>query len=250
VSGPRPARRRAPTRWLLFGLVTVLLGLLAGVIWLEAAHPQLNPAGNEVPGVPPLALEDEPTCRRFVDETPIMDIRERLVSEAALERILDDFPSGGRVSATQVFLCPSAYDGMEVTYVGEVVGELLPRRGGAWAQVNDDDYALVTGPLVGHRERAGFNTGLSVWLEEPLADRITSPGRPALRGDVVLLRGTILRADPDDGGGITLRATELQTLAPPLEIDPPLHLLQVVVAGVLWVLALIATVWARQVRRR
>jgi hypothetical protein len=149
-----------------------------------------------------------------------------------------------------VFLCPSAYDGMEVTYVGEVVGELLPRRGGAWAQVNDDDYALVTGPLVGHRERAGFNTGLSVWLEEPLADRITSPGRPALRGDVVLLRGTILRADPDDGGGITLRATELETLAPPLEIDPPLHVLQVVVAGVLSVLALIATVWARQVRRR
>jgi hypothetical protein len=66
----------------------------------------------------------------------------------------------------------------------------------------------------------------------------------------VLLRGTILRADPDDGGGITLRATELETLAPPLKIDPPLHVLQVVVAGVLSVLALIATVWARQVRRR
>ncbi|MFO7778977.1 MAG: hypothetical protein R6V28_11540 [Nitriliruptoraceae bacterium] len=66
----------------------------------------------------------------------------------------------------------------------------------------------------------------------------------------MLLRGTILRADPDDGGGITLRATELETLAPPLEIEPPLHVLQVVVAGVLSVLALAATLWAGRVRRR
>ena len=250
MNGPRNEHRRAPTRRLLLGLLAVLLALLVGVIWLEAIHPQLDPTGNAVPGVPPLALDDQPTCRRFVDETPIVDIRERLASDAARERIREGLPSGGRISSTQVFLCPSAYDGLEVTYVGEVVGELLRRRGGAWAQVNDDDYALVTGPLVGHRERAGFNTGLSVWLDEPLADRITAPGRPALRGDVVLLRGTLLRADPDDGGGITLRATQMETLAPPLELDPPLHVTQVIVAAVLSVLALAATAWARQVRRR
>lgn len=250
MNGPRHERRRAPTRRLLLGVVVVLAALFGGVVWLEAAHPQLDPTDNAVPGVPPLALEDEPTCRRFVDETPIVDIRERLASDAAREQIREDFPSGGRISSTQVFLCPSAYDGLSVTYVGEVVGELLPRDGGAWAQVNDDDYALVSGPVVGHRERAGFNTGLSVWLPEDLAERIEQPGRPALRGDVVLLRGTILRADPDDGGGITLRATELETLAPPLEIEPPLHVLQVVVAGVLSALALAATLWAGRVRRR
>ena len=250
MNGPRREPRRAPTRRLLVGLLAVLLVLLAGVLWLESTHPQLDPTGNVVPGVPPLALDDEPTCRRFVDETPIVDIRERLESDAARARIRDDFPNGGRISSTQVFLCPSAYDGMEVTYVGEVVGDLLRRRGGAWAQVNDDDYALVTGPVVGHRERGGFNTGLSVWLDESLADRITSPGRPALRGDVVLLRGTLLRSDPDDGGGITLRATQMETLAPPLQIDPPLHVIQLIVAAVLSVLALAATAWARQVRRR
>lgn len=250
MNGPRADRRRAPTRRILLGVAVVLAALLGGVIWLEALHPQLDPAGKVVPGVPPLALDDEPTCRRFVDETPIIDIRERLVSEAARERILEGFPSGGRISSTQVHLCPSAYDGMEVTYVGEVVGELLGRRGGSWAQVNDDDYALRTGPLVGHRERSGFNTGLSVWLPEALAAQVEQPGRPALRGDVVLLRGTILRSDPDDGGGITLRATELETLAPPLALDPPLHVLQVVVAAVLSVAALAASVWAARVRRR
>jgi len=250
VNGRRAQHRRAPTRQLLLGVVVVLAALLGGVIWLEALHPQLDATGNVVEGAPPLALDEQPTCRRFVDETPIVDIRERLESEAGRARIREGFPSGGRVSSTQVFLCPSAYDGMEVTYVGEVVGELLRRRGGAWAQVNDDDYALRTGPLVGHRERAGFNTGLSVWLPEQLAERVEQPGRPALRGDVVLLRGTILRADPDDGGGLTLRATQLETLAPPLAIDPPLHVLQIVVAAVLSVVALGTTLWARRVRRR
>ncbi len=250
MSEPRPARRRPPTRWLLLGAVAVLAVLVVGVVWLEALHPQLDPSGNAVQGVPPLALDDEPTCRRFVDEAPIEEIRERLASAAAVERIEEGFPAGGRVSSTQVFLCPSAYDGKQVTYVGEVVGEVLPRRGGAWAQVNDDDYALVTGPVVGHRERSGFNTGLSVWLEGDLAERIEAPGRPALRGDVVLLRGTILRADPDDGGGITLRATELETLAGPLELEPPLHTLQVVVAVVLTLLAIGASLWAWEVRRR
>ena len=220
MTGSHSERSRPPTRRLLVGAVAVLVLLLAGVVWLESLHPQLDPSGNAVQGVPPLALDDEPTCRRFVDEAPIDDIRQRLESQAAIERVEEGFPSGGRISSTQVYLCPSAYDGKEVTYVGEVVGELLPRRGGAWAQVNDDEYALVTGPVVGHRERAGFNTGLSVWLEGDLADRIAAPGRPLLRGDVVLLRGTILRADPDDGGGITLRATELETLAGPCSWRP------------------------------
>ena len=242
---PRPATRR-----LLLGVVAVLILLVAGVVWLESLHPQLDPSGNAVQGVPPLALDDEPTCRRFVDEAPIDDIRERLAAQEAAERVADDLPPGGRVSSTQVYLCPSAYDGKQVTYVGEVVGEVLARRGGAWAQVNDDDYALLTGPVVGHRERAGFNTGLSVWLDGDLAERIEAPGRPALRGDVVLLRGTILRADPDDGGGITLRATELETLAGPLQLEPPLHTLQVIVAVVLTLLAIGASLWARQVRRR
>lgn len=250
MTGSHSERSRPPTRRLLVGAVAVLVLLLAGVVWLESLHPQLDPSGNAVQGVPPLALDDEPTCRRFVDEAPIDDIRQRLESQAAIERVEEGFPSGGRISSTQVYLCPSAYDGKEVTYVGEVVGELLPRRGGAWAQVNDDEYALVTGPVVGHRERAGFNTGLSVWLEGDLADRIAAPGRPALRGDVVLLRGTILRADPDDGGGITLRATELETLAGPLQLEAPLHTLQAVIAVVLSLLAAGASLWAWQVRRR
>jgi hypothetical protein len=231
-----PIHHRARTRWILIGTALAIALLGVGAWGLEALQPQLDTTGNAVEDVPPVATTEERSCRRLVENDAVAEIRA-------------GFPDGGRVTSTQVYLCPLAYDGLEVTYVGEVVGELLPREGGAWAQVNDDSYALETGPVVGHRERTGFNTGMAVWLEEDLADRIEAAGRPALRGDVVLLRGTLLRADPEDGGGITLRATELETLAEPMAVEPPLHRIQVVVALVLSLLALSATVWARRRRR-
>ncbi len=237
MSKPSPIRHRARTRWILIGTALAIAALGFGAWWLESLHPQLDTTGNAVEGVPPVALDQERSCRRLVEDDVIAEIR------AA-------FPEGGRVTSTQVYLCPLAYDGLEVTYVGEVVGELLPRDGGAWAQVNDDSYALQTGPMVGHRERTGFNTGMTVWLDDELADRITAPGRPALRGDVVLLTGTLLRTDPEDAGGITLRATGLETLAEPLVIEPPLHRIQVVVALVMALLAVAATMWARHRGRR
>lgn len=250
MNGPRPRHRRAPTRWYLVGGVALILAMVGGAWSLESLHPQLDTSRNAVADVPPLALDDEPSCRRFAEDTAIDEARARIQSAAAIAEIREGVPPGGRISSTQVYLCPSGYDGFEVTYVGEVVGEVLHRDGGAWVQVNDDDYALTTGPLIGHRERAGFNTGLSVWLEGDLADRIEQPGRAAVRGDVVLLRGTILRADPDDGGGITLRAHTMETLAGPLEIDPPLHTVQLVVAVILSLAAVGATLFARWRRER
>jgi hypothetical protein len=220
-------------------MVTPLVGLaliVIGVVALEAVHPQIDATDRPVAGVPPLAIDEDRACIRRGDETVIEDIQ-------------DAFPSGGRIASTQVFACPAAFDGAEVTYVGEVVGELLPRRGGVWAQVNDDVYALEVGPVIGHRELAGFNTGLSVWIPDGLHEIIGGVGRPFQRGDVILVRGTLLRADPDDGGGTTVRAEELEVLAPTLVIEPPFHTLQAVVAGLLAVLALIAVLWARRMRQ-
>ncbi|MFW5933352.1 MAG: hypothetical protein ACOCT8_01335, partial [Actinomycetota bacterium] len=204
--------------------------IVAGVTWLEALHPQLAPPqqrGMPVEDLPPLALEETRTCVRGTDDDLADELRER-------------FPRHGRVSSAQVHRCPGAFDGAEVTYVGEAIGELLPRDGGAWLQVNDDAYALEVGPLIGHREHAGFNTGLSVWLPDGLHERVESFGRSAHRGDVVELRGTIHRTDPADGGGLTLRADELEVRADGVAVAPPLHRIQAVVAAVLAVLAIAA----------
>lgn len=233
----RLPRRRGRTRWLLVTPVVGLTLIVAFVVGIEALAPTVETGDRRVQGVPPLASTDERPCTRQTDDGVAEDLR-------------DGFPRAGRVSSTQVILCPRAYDGMIVTFVGEVVGDVLPRSGGAWAQVNDDIYALEVGPLVGHRELDGFNTGLAVWLPDDLHEQIEAPGRPGRRGDVILVRGTLFQSDPDDGGGLTIRAEEMEVLAAPLEIEDPLHVPQLIAAVVLALLAAISVVWSRRRARR
>ena len=230
-------RRRGRTRWLMIMPLTALAIIVVGIVVLEAKAPKVGPAGRVVDGVPALAIEDERQCVRLTDDV-------------AAEEIRDAFEAGGRVSSTQIYRCPAAFDGLDITFAGEVVGELLGRSGGVWAQINDDAYALETGPLIDHREQSGFNTGMTVWLPDGVHDAIGDVGRADRRGDVVLVRGTLLRADPADGGGITLRADELDVLAPSLEIEAPFHALQAVVAGLLAAVAVMTALWSRKVRRR
>ena len=233
----QPRSRRGPTRWLLITPLVALAVVIAGVVALEATAPRIEPDAAMRVEVPPLALEDETECVRRADADYADEVRE-------------SFRDGERVSSTQVTLCPAAFDDRDVTYVGEVVGELLPREGGVWAWVNDDRYALEVGPLVGHRERAGFNTGLAVWIPDGLHEEIGEVGRAGRRGDVIEVRGTLLRADPEDGGGTTVRAEHLEVLVDAVEIDDPLHVPQTIAAIVLALGAAAAVAWSRAVRRR
>lgn len=233
---PSPSRR-GRTRWLMIVPLTGLAIVIAGIVALEAAAPVAEPIERGVQGLPPLGVEDDRICRRSVDDQTVTEIRE-------------SFTPGERVSSSQVHRCPAAFDDLEVAYAGEVIGDVLERDGGAWVQVNDDAYALETGPLIDHRQQSGFNTGMSVWLPAGLHERIGGVGDANRRGDVILVRGTLDRTDPDDGGGITVRADQIQILAPSAEIEAPVHVLQATVAGLLAAIALVSVVWARRVARR
>lgn len=144
----------------------------------------------------------------------------------------------GRVSSSAVVECPNLFDGHRVIYVGEVVGDVLRRDGGAWLLVNDDDYALEVGPAGAGGELRGGNSGLAVWLPDPFPDELTSVGGPGWRGDVIEVTGTIHRVDPADGGGLTLRADDMVVLAEAMHVDEPLNGPQALLAGVLVALAI------------
>ncbi|MEX2505208.1 MAG: OB-fold nucleic acid binding domain-containing protein [Egicoccus sp.] len=234
----RAPQRRRPTRWLL-AIAVVGLGLvLVGTEALLRAKPVVETRPMIVADLPPIVGNPTPTfCRRGADP-------------AAVEALSGSLIGGGRITSPQVYACPEAYDGLRVTFVGEVVGEVLERDGGAWVQVNDDDYALEVGPVGAHRELRGFNSGLSVWLPDGLHEQIEGLGRPGRRGDVVLLEGVLDRTDPADGGGITLRADRLEVVAPTTRMPEPLHRAQAVVAAVLALAAVTAFAWSRRVRRR
>ncbi len=237
MTGPRTKHRRRHTRWYLVATVCAMATIVLGVTELERRSPENPSELRPVEGVPPQADPEVRRCTRQAADPTIGDI-------------LDSFPPGGRVTSTQLVACPSAYDGRRVAFAGEVVGTLLRREGGAWAQVNDDDYALRVGPLVGRRDQAGFNTGIAVWLPDGLHERVGGMGHSSQRGDVILVEGAVRRADPEDGGGLTVRADHLEVLAAAVEIDTPFHLLQAVVAGILAAIAVATTLWARAVRRR
>ncbi len=217
----RPIQPRAVAQIVAFVLAVVVIGFL--VSWVRSTAPgePLPPIGQAAPEI------DDPqlvTCERTLPEVPDENIAE-----------VDPV---GLVSSSGVMECPDAFDGRVVVYVGEVVGDVLQRDGGAWMLVNDDAYALELGPLQAHNTFAGTNSGLSVWLEAPLPD--IDPGNAGRRGTVIRIEGVIRRADPADGGGLTLRALSAESttiLAEATPIDRPVNRGQVVLAVVLTVVA-------------
>jgi hypothetical protein len=199
----RPAKR------LLILPTLLLVALVAGLHQVDALHPRpLDPA---------LHVEAEEVAAR--------PVRCERTDPASVTRAAPSVTEG-RVSSALVLACPEAYDGLRVRYVGELIGDVLHRDGGAWVLVNDDDYALEVGPLPGHRDLRGTNTGLTVWFPDPLLDVVTGLGRPNLRGDVVEVTGVVVRADPTDGEGLALRADALRLVAPARAVHEPLDLPQ------------------------
>jgi hypothetical protein len=229
-------RERAAATVLLLPTL-VLAVLFAAAIVLERTAPQVDNAEFLLEDLPPVTFDPEPSCTR--DRRLDLDDERR-----------SDVVPGGRVSSAGLVACPQAFDQASVTYVGEVVGHLMDRAEGAWVQVNDDAYALQHGPLPAHDVSAGVNSGVTVWLPTELHERLTGLGGPERRGDVVLVTGTVNRTDPADGGGMTIRAAELEILAESTPLEAETHVVQAGVAVLAAAAAGAATLWARRARNR
>jgi hypothetical protein len=215
-------------RWWTLVVSVLLVVAIGGLVaWLRATAPG-SPTDTSVADVLPAG--DPLTCAELEEGPPPTDA------------------VAGRATSGAVLSCPFAFDGVLVTYVGEVVGDLLQRDGGAWLLVNDDPYALEQGPLTAGDTPQGTNSGLTVWLPDPLTEVVDEPGEHGVRGDVVEVTGRVNRADPADGGGLTIRAEEATLLAEAVVLDEPVHWAQVGVATVLAVLALL-TLWRERERR-
>jgi hypothetical protein len=198
-------QRRPVVVWLA-AVIVGLVGLAAATSWLRDATDRPASAVPAIEGTGPgIGPEDVPGCRprgRTADVATVM-------------------PPTGRMRSVTIRACPAALDGVTVTFVGEVVGDVLRRPGGAWVLVNDDPYALAVGPLPAHRTFAGANEGLAVWVPDAAVGLLGDPGRAGRRGTVIEVVGTVVRTDPEDGGGLTLRAATVRVVAPAVPVDGP-----------------------------
>lgn len=236
---------RSFARWARAAAVLAIVAAVVGtVLQLERSAPaaRLEP----LPEAAEIAQDAETaiTCRRRLPGEETDEEGDRPPEEPDPQELI------GRATSTELVNCPDRFDGRRVSFIGEAVGDVLHRDGGAWVQLNDDPYALSDGPIPASQVYAGYNSGVAVWLDGDLAEIITKPGGPRWRGDVLRVEGIFHRADPADGGGLTIRADQAEVLAPPVRLEREVHEAQAIAAGIAAVIALAITAWERRTARR
>ena len=87
------------------------------------------------------------------------------------------------------------FDKKNVTYTGEVIGDIMRRGDYAWLNVQDK-----------------FGT-ISVWAPGEMAALIFHQGSYAYTGDAIEVTGKFFRADPNLGGELYIRADGLRIVA-------------------------------------
>lgn len=126
----------------------------------------------------------------------------------------------------------AALDGTRVTIRGEVIGDVLRRKGYAWINVSDGTTAI----------------GVRVPLE--ILAPIQHVGRWGMKGDTVTVVGTFHRMDPASGGDLDIVADRLEVseLGGPLSHPVARARLVAAAAGALGVALTGGLWWRRRVR--
>jgi len=109
------------------------------------------------------------------------------------------------------------YDGQEVIFKGEAVGDVMRRGDYAWITVNDDFYSREARLEAG--ELRGGNSGMGIWLPIEEADKIKKLGRYGTVGDFVEVRGVFSANCLEHGGDFDIHASTLKVIDPGRDLD-------------------------------
>ncbi|MFH1578119.1 MAG: DNA-binding protein [Candidatus Omnitrophota bacterium] len=86
------------------------------------------------------------------------------------------------------------YDGQEIAYEGEVIGEVMKRRQGTWVNISDGDNSL------------------GVWMSSDLAEDIEHKGSYKAKGDIFQVKGVFNYACLMHGGDLDIHAVSLHKI--------------------------------------
>ena len=100
------------------------------------------------------------------------------------------------VSSTELINNARHYDGKNVIYEGEAIGEVMLRGQYAWVNVNDGANAI------------------GIWVNKDLAREISNLGSYRAKGDWVAVAGVFNRSCPSHGGDLDIHAQELRRTIP------------------------------------
>lgn len=145
-------------------------------------------------------------------------------------------PSPNTPSSTELVEEPARFDGEEVTFSGEVIGEAMSRGAWTWLHVNDDAYYRRN--VEEGAELGGYNTGMPVWVASDDAAGITYFGDYEHEGDIIVVEGVFNAACAEHGGDTDIHANSLAVRETGHTVVDPVHAEKVQWAAVLALIAL------------
>jgi hypothetical protein len=99
------------------------------------------------------------------------------------------------ISSTELINNAKQFDGKQVVYEGEVIGDVMLRGDYAWINVNDSNKAI------------------GVWVKASLAKAISYTGSYKSKGDWIEVVGIFNRACPEHGGDLDIHAQSLRKIS-------------------------------------
>jgi len=119
--------------------------------------------------------------------------------------------SSGPVDVSSALLVNEsrAYDGVEVAYLGEVVGVVMDRGSNGWVNVHDGDYAI------------------GVYAPAEMLDKIRFFGDYHQKGDIVEVTGVFHRACQEHGGDMDIHATSVEVVGRGYVLEHPVSMSKV-----------------------
>lgn len=137
------------------------------------------------------------------------------------------------ISSIQLINKAKDYDGKEVIYEGEAIGDIMRRgREYAWVNVNDGDNAI------------------GVWSPWDSVKEITKLGSYKYKGDLLKIIGRFNRACLQHGGDLDIHAQKIEILQKGRRIVEHLNLQKVrlaVVSGILLLVLMIFQYFQRKI---
>lgn len=123
------------------------------------------------------------------------------------------------VSSTDLIEHARQFDGQEVSFSGETIGDLMIRGDHAWINASDGANAI------------------GLWLPVDQARQVKTFGSYRYRGDKIVVVGVFHRACPEHGGDMDIHVNELTVTAPGEPLTHPLQPFRLVLAALLTALA-------------
>jgi hypothetical protein len=147
--------------------------------------------------------------------------------------LLASSPVIAAVSSGELIERGKEYDGREVEFEGEAIGDAMARGDHVWVNVSD-----------------GSNSALGVWATESVWPALRFYGSAEARGDVVRVRGIFSRACAEHGGDMDIHATSVVVLTPGAPTSHPVSMRRVVAAAVLLAASpVLFLLWKRREKR-